>query len=54
MVVLPATMGLTVLLCSFGSVDRAREQRGYYPLYHGKGNLGSPGPELEERAHWML
>jgi multicomponent Na+:H+ antiporter subunit D len=34
MVVLSATMGLTVLLYSFGNIDRAREQWGYYPLYH--------------------
>jgi multicomponent Na+:H+ antiporter subunit D len=34
MVVLSAAMGLTVLLYSFGNVDRAREQWGYYPLYH--------------------
>jgi multicomponent Na+:H+ antiporter subunit D len=33
MVVLSATMGLTVLLYSFGSIDRGREQAGYYPLF---------------------
>lgn len=33
MVVLSATMGLTVLLYSFGSIDREREQGGYYPLF---------------------
>jgi len=32
MVVLSAIMGLTVLLYSFGSMDREREQWGYYPL----------------------
>ncbi|HSF30732.1 MAG TPA: Na+/H+ antiporter subunit D [Candidatus Tectomicrobia bacterium] len=34
MVVLSATMGLTVLLYSFGDIDRSREQWGYYPVYH--------------------
>ena len=34
MVVLSATMGLTVLLYSFGDIDRRREQGGYYPLFH--------------------
>src|ERR687891_1706212 len=34
MVVLSATMGLTVLLYSFGDIDRGREQGGYYPLFH--------------------
>jgi multicomponent Na+:H+ antiporter subunit D len=34
MVVLSATMGLTVLLYSFGDVDRRRQQGGYYPLFH--------------------
>jgi multicomponent Na+:H+ antiporter subunit D len=34
MVVLSATMGLTVLLYSFGDIDRRREQWGYYPLFH--------------------
>jgi multicomponent Na+:H+ antiporter subunit D len=34
MVVLSATMGLTVLLYSFGNIDRRREQGGYYPLFH--------------------
>jgi multicomponent Na+:H+ antiporter subunit D len=34
MVVLSATIGLTVLLYSFGSMDREREQWGYYPLFH--------------------
>jgi multicomponent Na+:H+ antiporter subunit D len=33
MVVMSATMGLTVLLYSFGDIDRAREQWGYYPLF---------------------
>ena len=33
MVVLSATMGLTVLLYSFGDIDRRREQGGYYPLF---------------------
>ena len=33
MVVLSATMGLTVLLYSFGSIDRGREQWGYYPIF---------------------
>jgi multicomponent Na+:H+ antiporter subunit D len=34
MVVLSATMALTVLLYSFGSMDRDREQWGYYPVFH--------------------
>src|SRR5918992_78780 len=34
MVVLSATMGLTVLLYSFGNIDRNRERGGYYPLFH--------------------
>jgi multicomponent Na+:H+ antiporter subunit D len=34
MVVLSATMGLTVLLYSFGDINRRREQWGYYPLFH--------------------
>jgi multicomponent Na+:H+ antiporter subunit D len=34
MVVLSATMGLTVLLYSFGDIDRRRQQWGYYPLFH--------------------
>jgi multicomponent Na+:H+ antiporter subunit D len=34
MVVLSATMGLTVLLYSFGDIDHRREQWGYYPLFH--------------------
>jgi multicomponent Na+:H+ antiporter subunit D len=34
MVTLSATMGLTVLLYSFGDIDRRREQTGYYPLFH--------------------
>jgi multicomponent Na+:H+ antiporter subunit D len=34
MVVLSATMGLTVLLYSFGDIDRRREQGGYYALFH--------------------
>jgi multicomponent Na+:H+ antiporter subunit D len=34
MVVLSATMGLTVLLYSFGDIDRRREQWGYYPVFH--------------------
>ena len=34
MVVLSATMGLTVLLYSFGDIDRGRQQGGYYPLFH--------------------
>ena len=34
MVVLSATMGLTVLLYSFGDIDRRRELGGYYPLFH--------------------
>jgi multicomponent Na+:H+ antiporter subunit D len=34
MVVLSATMGLTVLLYSFGDIDRSREQWGYYPVFH--------------------
>jgi formate hydrogenlyase subunit 3/multisubunit Na+/H+ antiporter MnhD subunit len=34
MVVLSATMGLTVLLYSFGDIDRRREQGGYYLLFH--------------------
>jgi multicomponent Na+:H+ antiporter subunit D len=34
MVVLSATMGLTVLLYSFGDVDQGRQQSGYYPLFH--------------------
>jgi multicomponent Na+:H+ antiporter subunit D len=33
MVVMSATMGLAVLLYSFGDIDRAREQWGYYPLF---------------------
>jgi multicomponent Na+:H+ antiporter subunit D len=34
MVVLSATMGLTVLVYSFGNIGREREQWGFYPLYH--------------------
>jgi multicomponent Na+:H+ antiporter subunit D len=34
MVVLSATMGLTVLLYSFGDIDRSRERWGYYPVFH--------------------
>ena len=34
MVALSAVMGLTVLLYSFGDIDRRREQLGYYPLFH--------------------
>lgn len=34
MVVLSATMGLTVLMYSFGDINRRREQWGYYPLFH--------------------
>jgi len=34
MVVLSATMGLTVLVYAFGNVGRERERWGFYPLYH--------------------
>jgi multicomponent Na+:H+ antiporter subunit D len=34
MVVMSATMGLTVLLYSFGDIDCRRQQWGYYPLFH--------------------
>jgi multicomponent Na+:H+ antiporter subunit D len=34
MVVLSATMGLTVLLYAFGDIDRRREHGGFYPLFH--------------------
>jgi multicomponent Na+:H+ antiporter subunit D len=33
MVVMSATMGLAVLLYSFGEIDHTREQWGYYPLF---------------------